>query len=50
MYLEDLDVSVGNGSIDTVVLALTDMQGRLQGKRLHGRYFMDEVATAGSEG
>jgi glutamine synthetase len=50
MFLEDLDVSVGNGSIDTVVLALTDMQGRLQGKRLHGRYFMDEVVTGGSEG
>ncbi|NMO52508.1 glutamine synthetase [Actinoplanes sp. TBRC 11911] len=50
MYIEDLDVSVGNGSIDTVVLALTDMQGRLQGKRLHGRYFMDEVVAGGSEG
>ncbi|GAA0457708.1 glutamine synthetase [Paractinoplanes deccanensis] len=50
MDLEELDVSVENGSIDTVVLALTDMQGRLQGKRLHGRYFMDEVATGGSEG
>src|SRR5919112_2490255 len=50
MDLEDLDVAVGNGSIDTVLLALTDMQGRLQGKRLHGRYFMDEVAQGGSEG
>jgi glutamine synthetase len=50
MDLEDLDVAVGNGSIDTVLLALTDMQGRLQGKRLHGRYFMDEVARGGSEG
>src|SRR3954469_9149187 len=50
MKLEDLDVGVGNGSIDTVLLALTDMQGRLQGKRLHGRYFMDEVVTGGSEG
>ena len=50
MDLEDLDVGVGNGSIDTVVLALTDMQGRLQGKRLHGRYFMDEVVGGGSEG
>jgi glutamine synthetase len=50
MDLEDLDVRVGNGSIDTVVLALTDMQGRLQGKRLHGRYFMDEVVRGGSEG
>jgi glutamine synthetase len=50
MDLEDLDVAVDNGSIDTVLLALTDMQGRLQGKRLHGRYFMDEVVSGGSEG
>ena len=50
MELEDLDVAVDNGSIDTVLLALTDMQGRLQGKRLHGRYFMDEVVGSGSEG
>src|SRR4051794_31219822 len=50
MDVEDLDVAVGNGSIDTVLLALTDMQGRLQGKRLHGRYFMDEVVSGGSEG
>jgi glutamine synthetase len=50
MDLEDLDVAVTNGSIDTVLLALTDMQGRLQGKRLHGRFFMDEVAAGGSEG
>jgi glutamine synthetase len=50
MNLEELDVGVDNGSIDTVVLALTDMQGRLQGKRLHGRYFMDEVVAGGSEG
>src|SRR4029450_428850 len=50
MKLEDLDVGVHNGSIDTVVLALTDMQGRLQGKRLHGRYFLDEVVSGGSEG
>jgi glutamine synthetase len=50
MDLEELDVSVDNGSIDTVLLALTDMQGRLQGKRLHGRYFLDEVVRGGSEG
>ena len=50
MDLEDLDVAVTNGSIDTVLLALTDMQGRLQGKRLHGRYFIDEVASGASEG
>jgi glutamine synthetase len=50
MDIEELDVAVDNGSIDTVLLALTDMQGRLQGKRLHGRYFMEEVVRDGSEG
>ena len=50
MDLEELDVAVDNGSVDTVLLALTDMQGRLQGKRLHGRYFMNEVVANGSEG
>src|SRR6201991_3721376 len=50
MNLEDLDVSVENGSIDPVLRALTDMRGRWQGKRLHGRYFMDEVVAGGSEG
>jgi glutamine synthetase len=50
MDLEELDVAVNNGSVDTVLLALTDMQGRLQGKRLHGRYFLDEVVSGGSEG
>ena len=50
MNLEDLDVAVGNGSIDTVLLALVDMQGRLQGKRFHARHFMDEVVANGSEG
>ena len=38
------------GEIDTVLLAFTDMQGRLQGKRLHARYFLDEVLEHGTEG
>jgi glutamine synthetase len=50
MNLEDLDVAVGNGTVDTVLLALTDMQGRLQGKRFHARHFVDEVVANGSEG
>ena len=32
------------------MLAITDMQGRLQGKRLHARYFLDEVLEHGTEG
>ena len=37
-------------TIDTVVLAFTDMQGRLQGKRLAAEFFLDEVAEHCSEG
>jgi glutamine synthetase len=48
--LEELDVAVDSGDIDTVLLAIVDMQGRLQGKRIHARFFMDEVARGNSEG
>lgn len=41
---------IGQGSVDTVVVAFTDMQGRLQGKRLHGHYFADVVVPHGTEG
>ncbi|MEJ7794077.1 MAG: glutamine synthetase family protein [Nocardioides sp.] len=41
---------IDSGDIDTVVVAFTDMQGRLQGKRLHGRYFVDHVVGHGTEG
>ena len=47
--VEDLQLSVDAGEIDTVLLAMVDMQGRLQGKRLHARYFLDEVLSHGSE-
>lgn len=48
--LEQLRVAVAEGEIDTVVLALTDMQGRLQGKRIHAPFFLDQVVENGSEG
>ncbi|TDC73504.1 glutamine synthetase [Micromonospora sp. KC606] len=48
--LEQLRVAVADGEIDTVVLALVDMQGRLQGKRFHAPYFLDQVVAHGSEG
>ncbi|GAB3675467.1 glutamine synthetase family protein [Actinocorallia lasiicapitis] len=50
MTLEELRVAVEAGRIDTVIIAITDMQGRLQGKRLSARYFLEEVAGHGSEG
>ena len=34
---------VDAGEIDTVVVAFTDLQGRLMGKRVTGRFFLDHV-------
>ncbi len=50
LSLADLTSRIDVGEIDTVVVAFTDMQGRLQGKRLHGRYFLDIVVEHGTEG
>src|SRR3712207_6183283 len=51
-HLTDVELKdrIGSGEIDTVVVAFTDMQGRLQGKRLHGAYFVDHVLGHGTEG
>ncbi len=50
LTVEQLDRLVAGGEVDTVLVAITDMQGRLQGKRLHARYFMNEVLAHGTEG
>jgi glutamine synthetase len=50
LTLKELQDAVGDGSIDTVVAAFTDMQGRLMGKRIEGEFFLDEVAGHGVEG
>lgn len=50
LSLESLKAKVADGSIDTVVVAMTDMQGRLTGKRIHGQFFLDEVLKHGTEG
>src|SRR3954453_4533675 len=49
MTLDDLRAEAEAGRIDTVLLCLTDMQGRLQGKRMHAGFFLDEVAAHGAE-
>jgi glutamine synthetase len=49
MTLEELRAQVQDGTIDTVLLAITDMQGRLQGKRMHAAHFVDDVAGHGAE-
>ena len=48
--LDDLRSEVDAGRIDTVLLAMTDMQGRLQGKRLTATHFLDEVVEHDAEG
>ena len=42
---DELKADVESGAIDTVVVAFTDMQGRLMGKRLHGEFFVEEVGA-----
>jgi glutamine synthetase len=48
--LETLAEEVEAGRVDTVAVSFTDMQGRLQGKRIHAPFFLDEVAKHGTEG
>ena len=49
MDLEELSGLVAVGEVDTVILAMTDMQGRLQGKRLDADAFLDDIAAHGAE-
>jgi glutamine synthetase len=50
LTLDELEKAVGDGTIDTIVTAFTDMQGRLMGKRIQGEYFIEEVCEHGVEG
>jgi glutamine synthetase len=50
LTLERLRADVSAGAVDTVVVAFTDMQGRLTGKRLHAAFFLDHVLEHGTEG
>jgi glutamine synthetase len=50
LTMDDLLARIQDQAIDTVVVAFTDMQGRLQGKRLHGHYFAEHVVGHGTEG
>ena len=47
---DELVQLIKSGEIDTVILAIADMQGRLQGKRLDAGFFLDELLTAPVEG
>src|SRR3954452_11403054 len=49
LTLDQLRNAAQSGRVDTVLLALTDMQGRLQGKRLTAHHFLDDVLAHGAE-
>jgi glutamine synthetase len=38
---KELEQEIRDGSIDTVIVAFTDMQGRLMGKRVQGSFFLE---------
>ncbi|WP_158841963.1 glutamine synthetase family protein [Saccharothrix deserti] len=50
LAVEELRVLVDAGEIDTVLVTVVDMQGRLQGKRCGARYFVNEVLSHAAEG
>jgi glutamine synthetase len=50
MTLDELRELADRGEVDTVLLAIADMQGRLQGKRLTASHFLDEVVEHNAEG
>jgi glutamine synthetase len=49
LTVESLRQKLANGEVDTVIIACTDMQGRLMGKYCSARYFLDEVLSHGAE-
>ena len=49
LTIEELTLRVAAREIDTVIIAFTDMQGRLVGKRASARLFLEELAEHGAE-
>jgi glutamine synthetase len=49
LSVEELRHLVSTGDVDTVIIAFTDMQGRLIGKRASARLFLEELAEHGAE-
>src|SRR5690606_8770825 len=47
LTLDELARAIEAGHVETVVTALPDLYGRLVGKRIHGAFFLDEVARHG---
>ena len=49
LSMADLEKQVASGAVDTVIVAFCDMQGRLTGKRVSARLFVEDVAEHGAE-
>ncbi len=49
LSLAALEQLVGIGEVDTVIVAFADMQGRLVGKRMAARLFVEHVVSDGAE-
>src|SRR4030095_16398534 len=49
LSVHDLRRRINEGDIDTAVVAFTDLQGRVQGERLHAAYFAEHVLDHGTE-
>src|SRR6478672_8227188 len=50
LSVDELRELVASGEIDTVVVAITDSMGRLQGKRCGAKSFLEDVLGHGAEG
>jgi glutamine synthetase len=48
--LDELRKAHDERAVDTVLLVIADMEGRLQGKRMTSQHFLDEVTEHGAEG
>lgn len=49
LTVDELADAIAKDEIDTVIVAFPDAQGRLVGKRVAGRFWLDEVAGHGAE-
>jgi glutamine synthetase len=49
LSVHDLRRRINEGDIDTIIVAFTDVQGRLQGKRVQAGYFAEHVLDHGTE-
>ncbi len=49
LTIDQLNELIDDGKIDTVIVAFTDMQGRLVGKRASARLFKEEISSHGAE-